>query len=380
MSANLTIRHQKQHNGNVHENARTPAVAYENPQDRDTALSQVQVLPTESVFGRPVELTMVATQPDAPLPPRRLVRAFERALGFPIGNILNSFDVTVQGEKISSRSAVEQQLGALNLVAEISNERERQVTGHSASQYGLLRWLAPGGDAELTAVVANAQGVIPLTKVPVSVLQRFDRVALAQLAGLHPDQVIGFTQIRAGRESQLADMQPVINEVMRHSRKIVAYNQHQPRRQIAADPDNLQALIQEQLDEREAMARAISDSFGRSLPVGHDVYLLIDPHVRDPGMIPGADQDATIIKAQMRGNSPRALVAIELSLDAAPPPSAQHWRDSTVARWKHVFDVPDVTFTAATQMSILDAVAELLGHMFNEVWLVETGSAAPANR
>ena len=68
-------------------------------------------------------------------------------------------------------------------------------------------------------------------------------------------------------------------------------------------------------------------------------------------MIPGADQDATIIKAQMRGNSPRALVAIEPSLDAAPPPSAQHWRDSTVARWKHVFDVPDVTFTAATQMS-----------------------------
>ena len=356
------------------------AVAYENPQDRDTALSQVQALPTESVFGRPVELTIVATQPNAPLPARRLVRAFERALGFPIGNILNSFDVTVQGEKISSRSAVEQQLEALNLVAEISNERERQVTGHSASQYGLLRWLAPAGDAGLTAVVANARGVIPLTNVPVSVLQRFDRVALAQLAGLHPDQVIGFTQIRAGRQSQLTDMQPVINEVMRHSRKIVAYNQHQPRRQITADPDNLKALIQEQLDEREAMARTISDSFGRTLPAGHDVYLLIDPHVRDFGMITGACQDATIIKAQMRGNSPHALVAIEPSLDAAPPPSAQHWRDSTVARWKQVFDVPDVTFTAATQISMLDAVAELLGHMFNEVWLVETGSAAAANR
>ena len=81
----------------------------------------------------------------------------------------------------------------------------------------------------------------------------------------------------------------------------------------------------------------------------------------------------------MRGNSRRALVAIEPSLDAAPPPSAQHWRDSTVARWKQVFDVPDVTFTAATQMRMLDAVAELLGHMFNEVWLVETGSAAAAN-
>ena len=355
------------------------AVAYENPQHRDAALSQVRALPAEPVFGRPVELTSVATQPDAPLPARRLVRAFERALGFPIGNAINSFDVTVQGEKISGQDAVGQKLGALNLLAEMSNEREGQVTGHSASQYGLLWWVAPHGDAELTAVVANGRGIIPLGKVPVSVIQRFDRAALAQLAGLHPHQVIGLTQIRAERQSQVTNMQPVIDEIVRHSRKIVAYNQHQPRRQVAADPDSLQALIQEQLDEREVMARTITDFFGRTLPVGRDVYLLIDPHVRDPGMIPGAGQGATIIEAPMHGSSPRALVAIEPPWDTATPQSAQHWQDSMVARWKQVFAVPDVAFTAAAEMSMLDAVTKLLGHMFNEVWLVETGPAAAAH-
>jgi CHAT domain-containing protein len=39
-------------------------------------------------------------------------------------------------------------------------------------------------------------------------------------------------------------------------------------------------------------------------------------------------------------------------------------------RWKQAFGVYDVTFTTATSISALDAVAELLGHMFNEVWLV----------
>jgi hypothetical protein len=236
----------------------------------------VKALPAEPVFGRPVDLAIVAPQPDSPLPARRLVRAFERALGFPIGNLVNSSDVTVQGEKISGLSAVEQQVAALNLLAEMSNERERQVTGHSVPQYGLLWWAAPDGDAELTAVVANTQGIISLTSVPTSVLQRFDRAALAQLASLHPHQVIGFAQLRAGRR-RVSHMPPVVNEVVRHSRKIVAYNQHQPRRRVPVNPDRLQALIQEQLDEREEMARAIADFFGRTLPVGHDVYLLIDP-------------------------------------------------------------------------------------------------------
>ena len=31
-----------------------------------------------------------------------------------------------------------------------------------------------------------------------------------------------------------------------------------------------------------------------------------------------------------------------------------------------------MTFTASTQTSAHDAVADLLGHMFNEVWLVDT--------
>ena len=69
----------------------------------------------------------------------------------------------------------------------------------------------------------------------------------------------------------------------RHARKIVAYNDpHDARRQLPADVGNLQGLIQEQLDEREAMARHIADRFGRALPPGQDIYLLIDPHVRDP--------------------------------------------------------------------------------------------------
>jgi hypothetical protein len=286
-------------------------VAYENPSERDTALAELKTLPPEPMLGRPVVLTAVATQPDAPLPARRLVRAFERAFGFPVGNIINSFDVTIQGPKISSHDAVEQQLRALNLPAELSNERERQVTGHNAPRYGLLRWEAPDGNGELTAVVANGQGVITLTEVPVPILQRFDRAALAQLAGLPSDQTIGLTQIRWRRQSQVTDMQSVIDEVMRHSRKIVAYNEQQARREIPADLDKLQTMIQEQLHERETMAYAIADFFGRTLPVGRDVYLLVDPRIRQPGMIPWAGQDATLIEAQMRGNSPRVLVAIE---------------------------------------------------------------------
>jgi hypothetical protein len=345
------------------------AVAYENLEERNAALSGMQTLPTEPVFGRAVVTTTVTAQPDNPIPPRRLVRAFERALGFSIGNMTNSFDTTVQGPKITSHDAIEQRLGALNLLASLSSERERQVTGHNAPQYGLLRWAAPDGDGELTAVVANAHGVIPLAEVPAPVLQRSDRVALAQLAGLEPNQVIGFTQIHVGRQSQPTDMQAVANEVMRHSRKIVSYNQHQPRRHVAAEPGSLRNVIQEQLDEREANARVITDFYGRTLPVGHDIYLLIDPRIHQPGMIPGAGQDATIIQAPMRGSSPRAQIAIEPPPDETAYHSVQHQRDAKLAWWRHVFSVPDVTFTSAINTSALDAVAEILGHMFNEVWL-----------
>jgi hypothetical protein len=345
------------------------AVAYDKPEERDIALSNLQTLPAEPVFGRPVVLTAVVAQPDAVLPPRRLARAFERALGLSIGNVINSFDVTIEGPHITTHGAIEQRLETLNLLASLSSERERRVTGHDAPHYGLLRWTAPTGDGELTAVIANAHGVIPLAEVPVPVLQRFDRVALAQLAGLQPDQVIGHMQAHAGRPPQPTDLQAVVNEVMRHSRKIVAYNQHQPRRHVAGDPGSLQDLIQEQLDEREALARTIAAAFGRAMPAGQDIYLLIDPRVSHPGMGPGAGQDATIMQAPMRGSSPRVQVATEPPPDEVVYTSTQDWRDAMLARWRDVFAVPDVTFTAGFTTSALDAVAELLGHMFNEVWL-----------
>lgn len=345
------------------------AVAYENQHQRDSALTELKALPSKPIFGRPVMLTSVAAQPDAPLPARRLVRAFERVLGFPIGNIINSFDVTVQGDKIPRHDAIQQQLEATNLLTKLSNERERQVTGRNAPQYGLLRWVASDGNGELTAVVANAQGIITLKEIPSPVLQRFDRAALAQLAGLQPHQVIGFTQIRGGRQSQVTDMQLAVNEVVRHSRKIVAYNQHQPRLQLPADLDSLQALIQDQLDAREAMAGVIADSFGRVLPVGHDVYLLIDPRIRQDGMIPWAGQDATLIEAPMGGSSPRVVLATESPQEETPQPPDEHWQDDMIAHWKRLLGVSDVTFTAATSLGALDAVAELLGHMFNEIWL-----------
>jgi hypothetical protein len=345
------------------------AVAYDKPEERNIALSNLQALSAEPVLGRPVVLTAIVAQPDAVVPPRRLARAFERALGLSIGNVINSSDVTIEGPQITIHDAAQQRLETLNLMASLSNERERQVTGHDAPDYGLLRWTAPDGDGELTAVVANAHGIIPLAEVPVPVLQSFDRVALAQLAGLQPDQVIGHMQARAGRPSQPTDLQAVVNEIMRHSRKIVAYNQHQQRRHVAGDPGSLQDLIQEQLDEREALAKTIAASFGRPLPAGHDTYLLIDPRVRHPERGSGAGQDATIIQAPMRGGSPRVQVAIEPSPVEVRYPSAEHWRDATLTRWKDAFAAPDVTFTAGVTTGLLDAVAELLGHMFNEIQL-----------
>jgi hypothetical protein len=161
------------------------AVAYQNPSERDSAQTALEALPAGSLLGRPVTLTSIAAQPGTPSPPRRLVCAFERAFGFSIGNIINSFGEKLRGEQISRQDAVEQQLGALNLLSELSNERERQVTGHKAPGYGLLRWVGPDGHGELTAVVSNASGIIELKEVPTAA-GRLDRVALAQLAGLKP--------------------------------------------------------------------------------------------------------------------------------------------------------------------------------------------------
>jgi hypothetical protein len=346
------------------------AVTYESQQDRDTALKSLRTLPPEPIFGRSLKLSMAAPQPQAPLPPRRLIRAFERALGLPIGNIHSSFDVTIHGEKISPRSALDQRLGALNLLAELSIEHEKQVTGHAAAEYGLLWWAGPGGNGEMTAVVSGARGIITLTDIPVPVLQRLDRAAISQLAGLAPHQEIGFTELRAGAQSPVADMQLAVTEAVRHARLIIAYNQHQPRRHLPSDPASLQALIQQQLDDREAAARRIAEFYCRSLPPASDIYLLIDPHVHNPGMIPGAGQDATIIETAMSGSSPRIRVAVEPpSPDPPAPASFQHWQDSTLARWSQIFDEPGLTPRTVTPTSVLNAVSRLLGHMHSELWL-----------
>lgn len=354
------------------------SVAYENELDRDTGLARVQALSAETVFGRQAELTVITKQPDTVLPSRRLVRAFERALGLRIGGVINSFDVTLHGEQISRDDSRRQQLGALNLLAQLTNDRERQVTGYTAGSYGLVTWDAPDGDAELTAVVENAEGILRISSVPVSVLQSLDRVALSELAGLDPRQTIGFSQIRSGSLRQMTDMQLVANEVMRHSRKIIAYNQHQPRRQVPTDVEALQALIQQELDERETMAHAVADFFGRSLPVGQDIYLLLDRPEGRPGRLRGHDRGASILKAPMRGDTSHILVAIEppeVQVTVGPPESAtqpasiEDWQDRQTTRWREIFAVPDVIFTQGTSMSAHDAVAKLLGHMINEIWL-----------
>jgi hypothetical protein len=342
------------------------AVAYQNASERDSALTELAALPPGPLLGRSVALSSVTAQPDTSLPSRRLARAFERALGFSVGNIINSFDSDIRGEKISRQDATEQQLGALNLLAELSNAIERRVTGHTASQYGLLRWVGPDGWGELTAVVSNAEGIIEVKDLPAGGATKFDRVALGQLAGLKPGQHIGRMQYRVGQQSAATNLQLAVNEVTQHARKIVAYNEQQQRRRLPAEAGHLQALIQEQLDEREAMAQRIVDQFNRDLPVGRDIYLLIDPRVREPGMIPWAGQDATIIATQMRGASPRVLVAIEPREEL---PLDQGWEDRLAAQVEKVFGVPGVAAVTVGWSSALDTVADLLGHMYNDILL-----------
>jgi hypothetical protein len=86
-------------------------------------------------------------------------------------------------------------------------------------------------------------------------------------------------------------------------------------------------------------------------------------------MGPGAGQDATTMRAPMRGRSPQVRVAFEPPRDEIPYPSFEQWREAELARWRDVFAVPDLTLTGGFTTSALDAVAELLGHMFNEIWL-----------
>lgn len=344
------------------------AVAYQNQLERDTALTRLGAMPAGPFLGRRVVLTSVTAKPDEALPPRRLACAFERALGFRIGNTTNSFDSVIHGEKIPRQDAVEQQLEALNLLAELSNERERQVTGHQAPSYGLLRWVSPDGPAELTAVVANASGIIELKDMPADVVRTFDRVALGQMAGLLPGQRIGYMQSRYGRQTEVTDLQLAVNEVTRYARIIDGYNDPLvARRQLPADISYLQSLIQEQLDERETMGRHIADRLGRALPPGRDIYLLVDPHVRDRDMIPWAGQDATVVTAQIRGTSPRVLIAVEPRAEFS---ADQDWVESLTAQVERVFGVTDIKFAGSGLSSALDAVSSLLGHMFNDILLI----------
>lgn len=342
------------------------AVAYQHPPDRDRALTELRTLPAYELLGHRVLLSVVAAQPDVPLPPRRLVCAFERAFGFPIGNISNSFDPVIQGEEVPRDEAVGQQLAALNLLAELSSELERQVTGYEAGRYGLLRWVSTDGSGEMTAVVANASGIIHLKDVPEEVLRRFDRVQLGQLAGLELGQRIGRAQYRAGPQSRVTDLQLAVNEVTQRARKIMAFNEQQPRRRIPAEVDHLQALIQEQLDERETMARRIADRFGREFPPGHDIYVLVDPHIHDPGMIPWAGRDATVVLTKMRGASPQVFISIEPTEEQF---SSLDSLDRLAAQVETTFGVRGVTPSRAHNSSALDAVSRLLGHMFNDILL-----------
>jgi hypothetical protein len=344
------------------------AVAYQKQPERDAALTGLGAMPTVPFLGRRVVLTSVTAKPDDPLPSRRLACAFERALGFPVGNTTNSSDSVIRGVKIPRQDAVEQQLEALNLLAELSNERERQVTGQQAPRYGLLRWVSPDGLAELTAVVANASGIIELKDVSADVVRTFDRVALGQLAGLLPGQRISYMQSRYGQQTEVTDLQLAVNEVTRYARMIDGYNDPRvARRQLPADASYLQSLIQEQLDERETMARHIADRLGRDLPPGRDIYLLVDPHIRDRDMIPWAGQDATVVTAQMRGTSPRVLMAMEPHEEFS---ADRDWVDSLTAQVERVFGVADVKLAGSGLSSALDAVSSLLGHMFNDIQLI----------
>jgi hypothetical protein len=114
------------------------------------------------------------------------------------------------------------------------------------------------------------------------------------------------------------------------------------------------------------MAQRIADHFGRPLPAGHDAYLIVDPRVREPGMIPGAGQDAIIIWTQMRGASPSVMVAIEPLEDNAP---AEDWPASIVTQVDKVFGISGTVPARISSPSALDAMASLIGYMFDEIML-----------
>ena len=95
-------------------------------------------------------------------------------------------------------------------------------------------------------------------------------------------------QYRGGPQSPVTDLQLAVNEIAHHARKIVAYNAPAEAEASPVDAVHLQALIQEQLNEREDMAQRVADHLGRALPVGHDTYLLVDAaRHENPACSPG---------------------------------------------------------------------------------------------
>ena len=84
-------------------------------------------------------------------------------------------------------------------------------------------------------------------------------------------------------------------------------------------------------------------------------------------MIPWAGQDATIVTAQMRGTSPRVLMAIEPHEESSVCPGLGRQLDSSGG--KGVLGCP-TSIVGSGLSSALDAVARLLGHMFNDILLI----------
>lgn len=68
----------------------------------------------------------------------------------------------------------------------------------------------------------------------------------------------------------------------------------------------------------------------------------------------------------MRGASPRVLVAVE---PLEEQPVTQDWQESLAHQVEKVFGVPGVVPASVGSLSALDAVAGLLGHMYNEIQL-----------
>ena len=83
-------------------------------------------------------------------------------------------------------------------------------------------------------------------------------------------------------------------------------------------------------------------------------------------MFPWAGQGATVVTAQMRGTSPSVLMAIE-PLDE--PFHLENWQEILQAKIEDVFGISGVEVTQVGSPNALEAISELLGHMFDDILL-----------